>query len=375
MFGSDHVLAYEEGSLPVFAYLPAAVRAFFANGGRRCHVVRVAGRRAKPTRFAVPGLIAVSSAGDPTLATVDAASVGAWANGATLSSRLDALPMPPRSMASERGSVTWRDGGSSAALQPGDVLRLWVDGGGTWLAAIAGVAPLPSSPDAGPSRDLRIEISAAWELGVDAGGAPGSPRIVSRLSTAAATPIGVATGLCDTTAGSAFEIQLEPGADDPQPGDVLVLDPIGPAPGARSLVVSVSSTLPMPVASPPDRRFQVDGHRALVLEAESLPVVAQGGFIRVERMRFELRLHAGAAGDVLVSDLAFGAGGPRPGSTSSFRSRRSCPVARHRRPLPHRSPLPSRPIGPAGGRAISASRHWTASPSRRCWLPRHPLPT
>ena len=43
VFGGDLPLAVDERGVPVYAALPAAVRAFFDNGGRRCYVVRVAG--------------------------------------------------------------------------------------------------------------------------------------------------------------------------------------------------------------------------------------------------------------------------------------------------------------------------------------------
>src|SRR4051795_9981004 len=42
VFGGDMVLA-TDGGVPVYANLPGAVQAFFDNGGRRCHVVRVCG--------------------------------------------------------------------------------------------------------------------------------------------------------------------------------------------------------------------------------------------------------------------------------------------------------------------------------------------
>ena len=42
IFGGDYVLA-SEGGKPVYAALPAAVKAFFDNGGVRCYAVRVTG--------------------------------------------------------------------------------------------------------------------------------------------------------------------------------------------------------------------------------------------------------------------------------------------------------------------------------------------
>src|SRR5262249_29238671 len=43
LFGDDLPLAIDDKGVPTYAALPDAVRSFFDNGGRRCHVVRVAG--------------------------------------------------------------------------------------------------------------------------------------------------------------------------------------------------------------------------------------------------------------------------------------------------------------------------------------------
>ncbi|WP_028310494.1 hypothetical protein [Derxia gummosa] len=103
------------------AHLPAAVASFFAGGGRRCYVVRVAGGDADTARFAVPGLrlavrerVAVGAAdgdaagggagaagttlaGPWTLADADftlrAASPGAWADWLELATRLSGVPL------------------------------------------------------------------------------------------------------------------------------------------------------------------------------------------------------------------------------------------------------------------------------------------
>src|SRR5436189_3196245 len=56
-FGGDLMLARQDG-IPTYAHLGSAVRAFFDNGGRRCHVVRVAGPSAAANCFRVTGLAA-----------------------------------------------------------------------------------------------------------------------------------------------------------------------------------------------------------------------------------------------------------------------------------------------------------------------------
>ena len=55
IFGGDYVLA-SDGGKPVYAALPAAVKAFFDNGGVRCHAVRVTGPNPATASWALPGV-------------------------------------------------------------------------------------------------------------------------------------------------------------------------------------------------------------------------------------------------------------------------------------------------------------------------------
>ena len=48
IFGPDLVLAQDGNGIPVYANLPATVKAFFDNGGLRCYVVGWLGRRRRP---------------------------------------------------------------------------------------------------------------------------------------------------------------------------------------------------------------------------------------------------------------------------------------------------------------------------------------
>ncbi|WP_085314792.1 hypothetical protein [Derxia lacustris] len=103
VFGTAVELVAEAGAAtPLRAHLPAAVAGFFAGGGRRCYVVRVAGDAADSARFALTGLrlatrqrVAVGDAtlaGPWTLAASDfelrASSPGAWADRDELAVRL-----------------------------------------------------------------------------------------------------------------------------------------------------------------------------------------------------------------------------------------------------------------------------------------------
>ena len=96
--GVLELAARGDGSL-VAAHLPAAVDSFFKNGGRRCYVIRVAGKDAEAATFGLPGVRLASreqddlgNVGDWRLADADftlrANSLGAWADSYALACRV-----------------------------------------------------------------------------------------------------------------------------------------------------------------------------------------------------------------------------------------------------------------------------------------------
>lgn len=133
VFGADLPLVWdarpgelENGEL-LHAHLGPAVRAFFANGGQRAWVIRVAeGPRAN--RFPVPGLCRPVPGGRLLPAHLAAASSGSWSDGLSLASSLDLAPVMPLSaeLADGRLRLALRAG---EILMPGDLLRAeWDDG-------------------------------------------------------------------------------------------------------------------------------------------------------------------------------------------------------------------------------------------------------
>ena len=98
VFGGDAPLAWDgERGERLFAHLGPSVRGFFANGGRRCWVVRVArsaalermraGADAAPplavataNRFALPGVLAIDAGSAITPALVEARCEGSWSD-------------------------------------------------------------------------------------------------------------------------------------------------------------------------------------------------------------------------------------------------------------------------------------------------------
>ena len=111
VFGGDAPLAWDaRRGTRLFAHLGPSVRAFFANGGRRCWVVRVAhsaasvalrsqdatldaARAATANIFPVPGMLALAGDGSPASEALSPALLaarceGAWSDGHALSSAL-----------------------------------------------------------------------------------------------------------------------------------------------------------------------------------------------------------------------------------------------------------------------------------------------
>ena len=80
VFGEDAPLVWDrQRGENVYAYLGPAVRAFFRNGGRRCWVVRVAGR-ARENYFPVSGLARLRANGELAPALARARSEGSWSD-------------------------------------------------------------------------------------------------------------------------------------------------------------------------------------------------------------------------------------------------------------------------------------------------------
>jgi hypothetical protein len=162
IFGADLAVARGEDGRIVHANLPRAVAAFFANGGRRCYVVRVAGKQAKPARCQVPGLVAISRQDQsPRRATLYAASPGRWGNRLRLATRLLIAPLPADKFALRAPPrLDWQTGSAPQAIQVGDLLRLTFDGGLQWLFPVTAIGRSPSLEETGQAL---LEAAAVWQ--------------------------------------------------------------------------------------------------------------------------------------------------------------------------------------------------------------------
>lgn len=230
------------------AHLQPAVSAFFTGGGRRCHVIRVAGRGAARAEFRLPGLrLATAGPGGWVIDDADfrlrADSVGSWADRLALSARVrsqalhagDALArgdlLRARSPA-RPGTTGWARVAADGPL--GDALLaslgwLWPAGAaavvtaGAWLiervqldlALRTPGRPLQRldacglSPGAAPLPWLAPDADARYDAGADPAGWPlSAPRLVP-AGDWVLLPLGV---------GSEFERWQPP---EPDPRDAL----------------------------------------------------------------------------------------------------------------------------------------------------------
>ncbi|KAA3664730.1 MAG: hypothetical protein DWQ04_04195 [Chloroflexi bacterium] len=172
IFGGDLALAREEGKETVYAHLPTAVSSYFANGGRRCLVVRVAGQAAKASKFRLPGMISLDEGNglnsnktvQPQLVQIQASSVGRWSSRLRLGSRLQSTSLPWQMFALEGPQqLSWQTGSAPGAIVAGDVLKLTLSDDTHWLFPVTAVIP-----SLNPTQDTTIvEATHVWELTQD----------------------------------------------------------------------------------------------------------------------------------------------------------------------------------------------------------------
>jgi len=189
VFGPDAPLAWDEvRGERVYAYLGPAVRAFFANGGRRCWIARVARSLsseavrlgvnpaelaeidgiARANVFAIPGVLAVAvdHSASPPLQPIQAAVAegcceGSWSDDLTVSVAVQKQTFgvtdfgPGSSPASRR--IAFR---SSVALRAGDLIE-WNDAGGLTTYAI--IEDVQASVDHSVPPTVDATVCAAFE--------------------------------------------------------------------------------------------------------------------------------------------------------------------------------------------------------------------
>lgn len=300
----------------VYANLPRCVQAFFANGGRRCYVVRVAGARAQSARFALPGMVALGTAASPALlAGVAASSPGAWANRVRLSTRLQSTPLagggftwlnlPGGPVLSTRAERLGRAG--KPLVQSGDVLRLGLADGSRWLVPVLSFTP-GRQPGAPAQDDLALQAGGLYPLHASL---PGEMVLAaSLLGLDEPLPL-QSSGPLEFSDGQTA-LALHP-ADTPhiQPGSVLLLD----LSSGRTVLLAVEAveaagTPFSPPLSPPVQILRAVGSGLLQIAPASAPA-APVNLVSVEVLRFDLLPRTSDQQFAPAANLSFNLGGTR----------------------------------------------------------------
>jgi hypothetical protein len=164
IFGDNAPLAWDtDRGETVCANLGPAVRAFFANGGRRCWVIRVAAASATHNYFPVPGLLKRVSGAAPVPAFARARSEGSWSDTLGLEAALRATSFPATGIDAAAMQLAVAGAGVPRSALPaaGDLLRLqFKDAGSTTYTLFARVAASPSA-DPALATDLTYPLAEA----------------------------------------------------------------------------------------------------------------------------------------------------------------------------------------------------------------------
>ncbi|MFS8979346.1 hypothetical protein PO002_33515 [Cupriavidus necator] len=176
VFGPDAPLAWDaRRGERVFAHLGCAVRAFFANGGRRCWVLRVARSAAleavrggdpeadgvaRANRFAVPGVLSVPASGSSICALSSTRCEGSWSDRLRVSTAAAAHGLALEDLAPSTLAGPGRFAfGSRVALRAGDLLQL---GRREDVCAYAVVDAVEVSPHPGGPQRVEVRVVAAF---------------------------------------------------------------------------------------------------------------------------------------------------------------------------------------------------------------------
>jgi hypothetical protein len=309
VFGEELPLAQEPGGRTVYANLPRTVAGFFANGGRRCYVVRVAGKKAKPARFRIPGVIALGERGRVKVASIWASSAGRWSEGIRLGSRLRSTLLPASAFHLDPPrQLVWMTGSAPQAIQAGDVLRLSFADGQQWLFPVTGVH---RPANATPATPLTLVAEYTWQLVFSVEASP--PLAIERvrlLTLDGDEPLGGIHELLPAEEGRLALKLVGDEAGKVQGGDILRLE----LSDGSTLLFPITALRPVSdITSPPGALAVVAlAEAGLRLLAQPLPLTSPPGSLsRVERLRFDVLLREGKQRRPTLNEMAFNAGHPR----------------------------------------------------------------
>jgi hypothetical protein len=308
IFGADAPLVRDrrtgaEGA----AYLGPAVRAFFRNGGRRCWVVRVAGRSARPTALPLPGLVRRRRDGTLEHAMLWARSPGRWADPLRVGAAVLSTPVEVvgGSLASSELELALARAGDVAG---GDVLRLAFSGASVLLVAVAAVEPLGAAPGSSATARRRAVVrahssEAVWlhrrPAPLAASGRARFLGLDGRRHTVGATVADEADGVVSVDLATRS-------LSAPVRGSLVRVR----VPGSPHLWLVVRTVESMPgTRAGGSELLRVTGEAFWHGPPEPLPALDEVSFGEV--LRVELHVRRGAEERVRLSDLGLAPGHPR----------------------------------------------------------------
>jgi hypothetical protein len=308
IFGPAAPLARDPGSGQTrYAHLGPSVEDFFANGGRRCWVVRVADEAtAGRGGFPLAGLVGVDRAtGRWRLASARARAVGSWADQLAVAPVLGSVPLPAVTGVDNPGRRLILAAG--APLVAGDLLRLTFDGG-----RILALVMVASTRRVGAG--LEVGWDRVWLLrSPSTAAAPPAPVRAARVTVAGEAALAEPPQLDPTDVPG--QLTLTFGGDDvPGPGDLLRLDledgsvmvaPVaGPsAPAGPAAPASIPADGPRSVAT---------GATWVIQEAPADDLTGAGPRLPVaERLDLSVTVWSGERLDARLDGLGFDPRHPR----------------------------------------------------------------
>lgn len=226
MFGPDVVIARDEGlGADVFAFLGPAVRSFFANGGLRCWVARVA-RGAQTSVMPVPGLVTRRADGSLIPASVAARSAGSWADELAVSAALTTEPVSVSQacllVAEPSIAVP-----ATSDIAAGDMIRV-TSGEGAAIVVIVDGEDSPTSPP-GSGRNLAVDPQSILFVRDAVAGAAGMPAPNAQGVASMPWASGVTVAARLLSIGESSVTFAVDGGLTPSPGDyILVRQLLGP---------------------------------------------------------------------------------------------------------------------------------------------------
>ncbi|MGB8510617.1 MAG: hypothetical protein WCD76_19755, partial [Pyrinomonadaceae bacterium] len=309
VFGDDAPLVWDKGrGETLYSHLASAVKSFFRNGGRRCWVIRVAGR-ARSNCFNVPGLAVIQPDGRLQPALACARSEGSWSDALQTTAALTSQPV----VVGRYNSLADFDLElrSPDEVVEGDLLRLTFAEGYTPYVVVQSVKPSDDATGAGASAAKRFRVSVAggrkrwFQL-------PGTPPNVKTGNARVHTTGGRSRRVAATIAPeSAWGRGLSQGPDEHVTVNLDLRPEDTPAPGSFVCATFGDSPLWLRVdevrvlrrGDASTQTVQVAGEAIWLLKGK--PTAHPTRPLACEKLLFELRVRRSDDDPVSLSDLAF----------------------------------------------------------------------